>query len=48
MASRMISWPIKLFDCCPQSSGGGAIVLASEKYIKERKSRRGLDHRPGA
>jgi acetyl-CoA C-acetyltransferase len=37
MASRMISWPIKLFDCCPQSSGGGAIVLASEKYIKERK-----------
>ena len=36
MASRMISWPIKLFDCCPQSSGGGAIVLASEKYIKER------------
>jgi acetyl-CoA C-acetyltransferase len=37
MASRMISWPIKLFDCCPQSSGGGALVLASEKYIKERK-----------
>jgi acetyl-CoA C-acetyltransferase len=36
MASRLISWPIKLFDCCPQSSGGGAIVLASEKYIKER------------
>ena len=37
MASRMISWPIKLMDCCPQSSGGGAIVLASEKYIKDRK-----------
>lgn len=37
MASRMISWPIKLFDCCPQSSGGGAMVLASEKYIKDRK-----------
>jgi acetyl-CoA C-acetyltransferase len=36
MSSRMIAWPIKLFDCCPQSSGGGAIVLASEKYIKER------------
>ena len=36
MASRMISWPIKLFDCCPQSSGGGAMVLASEKYIKDR------------
>ncbi len=36
MASRMISWPIKLFDCCPQSSGGGAIVLASEQFIKDR------------
>ena len=37
MASRMISWPIKLMDCCPQSSGGGAMVLASEKYILDRK-----------
>ena len=37
MASRMISWPIKLMDCCPQSSGGGAMILASEKYIKDRK-----------
>lgn len=36
MASRYISWPVKLFDCCPQSSGGGAMVLASEKYIKDR------------
>ena len=34
--SRYISWPVKLFDCCPQSSGGCAMVLASEKYIKER------------
>ena len=37
LASRMISWPIKLMDCCPQSSGGGAMILASEKYIKDRK-----------
>ncbi len=37
MNSRMISWPVKLMDCCPQSSGGGAMVLASEKYIKDRK-----------
>ncbi|BCG90233.1 3-ketoacyl-CoA thiolase [Mesorhizobium sp. 113-3-9] len=37
MASRCISWPIKLMDCCPQSSGGGAMVLASEKYIKENR-----------
>ena len=34
MASRTIAWPIKLMDCCPQSSGGGALVLASERYIK--------------
>jgi acetyl-CoA C-acetyltransferase len=34
--SRCIAWPVKLFDCCPQSSGGGAMVLASERYIKER------------
>jgi acetyl-CoA C-acetyltransferase len=39
MASRMISWPVKLFDCCPQSSGGAAMILASESYIKAR----GLD-----
>jgi acetyl-CoA C-acetyltransferase len=37
MNSRMISWPVKLMDCCPQSSGGGAMVLASEKYIRDRK-----------
>lgn len=37
MASRYISWPIKLMDCCPQSSGGGAMVLASERYIKENR-----------
>lgn len=36
MASRYVCWPIKLFDCCPQSSGGGAMVLASEKYIRDR------------
>jgi acetyl-CoA C-acetyltransferase len=34
MASRRIAWPIKLFDACPQSSGGCAMVLASEDYIK--------------
>jgi acetyl-CoA C-acetyltransferase len=37
MNSRMISWPIKLMDCCPQSSGGGAMVLASEKFIRDNK-----------
>ncbi len=37
LASPQISWPVKLMDCCPQSSGGGAMVLASEKYIRDRK-----------
>lgn len=37
MASRYIAWPIKLMDCCPQSSGGGAMVLASERFIKENR-----------
>lgn len=37
LASRYISWPIKLLDCCPQSSGGCAMVLASEDYIKRNK-----------
>lgn len=35
MGSRYISWPVKLFDCCPQSSGGCALILASERYIKD-------------
>ena len=37
MNSRMISWPIKLFDACPQSSGGCAMVLASEDYIRRNQ-----------
>lgn len=37
MASRYIAWPIKLMDCCPQSSGGGAMVLASERFIKQNR-----------
>ena len=35
LESRIISWPIKLLDCCPQSTGGAALVLASEQYIKD-------------
>jgi len=35
LSSRCISWPVKLMDCCPQSSGGAAMVLASERYIRE-------------
>lgn len=35
LASRYLAWPIKLLDACPSSSGGCAMVLASERYIKE-------------
>lgn len=34
LASRYLCWPIKLFDACPQSSGGCAMILASERYIR--------------
>ncbi|MBP5858557.1 thiolase family protein [Marivibrio halodurans] len=37
--SRYLCWPIKLYDACPQSSGGCAMILASERYIREH----GLD-----
>jgi len=37
LGSRVVSWPIKLYDACPQSSGGCAMVLASEDYIKRHK-----------
>jgi len=37
IASRYIAWPIKLLDACPQSSGGCAMVLASERYVKDNK-----------
>ena len=33
--SRVISWPIKLFDACPQSSGGCAVILCSEDWAKK-------------
>jgi acetyl-CoA C-acetyltransferase len=36
MSSRYLAWPIKLLDACPQSSGGAAMVLASEHFIRER------------
>jgi acetyl-CoA C-acetyltransferase len=34
MATRMISWPLKLADLCPSSTGAGAVVLASEDYAR--------------
>ncbi|MHA1834178.1 MAG: thiolase domain-containing protein [Candidatus Baldrarchaeia archaeon] len=35
LSSRVISWPLKLYDCCPISDGSAAVVLASEEKVKE-------------
>lgn len=36
LASRMVSWPLKLQDLCPASTGAAGLVLVSEKFAKER------------
>jgi acetyl-CoA C-acetyltransferase len=35
ISSNTIAWPLKLYDCCPITDGAAAIVLASEKKVKE-------------
>jgi len=35
LSSRVIAWPLKIFDCCPVSDGAAAVVLASENKAKE-------------
>jgi acetyl-CoA C-acetyltransferase len=39
MKSPRISWPYKLFDICPRSSGAAAVVLANRDVAKEHCSR---------
>jgi acetyl-CoA C-acetyltransferase len=39
MATRMISWPLKLADLCPSSTGAASVVLVSEEYAKKLDSR---------
>lgn len=34
LATRMLSWPLKLADLCPSSTGAGAVVLASEEFAR--------------
>jgi acetyl-CoA C-acetyltransferase len=36
LSSSVISWPLKLYDCCPITDGSAAIILASEKKVKEQ------------
>ncbi|MCW4015162.1 MAG: thiolase domain-containing protein [Candidatus Bathyarchaeota archaeon] len=35
LASSMVAWPLKLYDCCPITDGAAAVVLASEAKVKE-------------
>lgn len=48
LTSRILCWPIKLLDACPQSSGGAAMILASEDVAKRLCSQpawiKGLGH----
>ncbi|MFH1821630.1 MAG: thiolase domain-containing protein, partial [Methanobacteriota archaeon] len=35
MASKMVSYPLKLYDCSPISDGSAALILASEEKASE-------------
>ncbi len=34
LSSRMVAWPLKLYDCSPISDGAAALILASEEKAK--------------
>ncbi|TFG33719.1 thiolase domain-containing protein [Candidatus Thorarchaeota archaeon] len=34
-ASKVVSEPLTLFDCCPTSDGAAAVILASHRMVKE-------------
>ncbi|RLI38290.1 thiolase domain-containing protein [Candidatus Bathyarchaeota archaeon] len=35
LASPVVAWPLKLYDCCTICDGAAAVVLASEEKVKE-------------
>jgi len=35
MKSRYVAWPLKLYDCSPQTDGAAAVVIASEELAKK-------------
>ncbi len=37
LKSRIVCWPLKLYDCCPISDGAAAVILTSEEKVKELK-----------
>jgi len=34
LSSRVVAWPLKMYDCCPMSDGAAAVILASEEKAK--------------
>jgi acetyl-CoA C-acetyltransferase len=34
LSSRVVAWPLKMYDCCPMSDGAAAVILASEERAK--------------
>lgn len=39
LETRLISWPLKLGDLCPSSTGAAAVVIASEEFIARQGTR---------
>lgn len=39
MASKIIAWPLKLFDICPRSSGSAAMILGNMEMAKRFATR---------
>lgn len=39
MASPMIAHPLKLFDCCPRSSGSAAMIVGNMDAVRQYQSR---------
>jgi acetyl-CoA C-acetyltransferase len=35
LASYLVAWPLKLYDCCPICDGAAAVILASEEKVRE-------------
>lgn len=38
MASRMLAWPIHLYEACPSSEGACAVLIVNEDHVGDRKA----------